>query len=168
MARKIVIVLMVLSLLSVTGCEELSSLTQGTTQSSSANLKIIKALELGSGWEMKQISFRLAPGDEMAILMKLSDEDEVDGYYYLEKGGDIDFIITAKELVYRSPVRSGKDDEKPDSDRFSFVASEAAGDTYTLTFRNPAGDEESSVDATIYLEVIYPVSASLYVPVADK
>ncbi len=75
MARKVVIVLMVLSLLSVTGCDELSSLTQGTTPSSSANLKIIKAVELGSEWEMKQISFRVAAGDEMAILMKLSDEN---------------------------------------------------------------------------------------------
>jgi hypothetical protein len=168
MVGKIVLVLMVLSLLSVTGCDELSSLTQGTTPSSSADLKIIKAVELGEGWEMKQISFKVAAGDEVAILMKLSDEDEVDGYYYLEKGGDIDFIITAKEPVYQSPVRPGKDGEKPDSDRFSFVASEAEGHTYTLTFRNPADDEGSSADATIYLEVIYPVSASLYVPVADK
>ncbi len=168
MTRKVVIVLMVLSLLSATGCDELSSLTQGTTPSSSANLKIIKAVELGEGWEMKQLSFKVAAGDEMAILMKLSDENEVDGYYYLEKGGDIDFIITAKELVYRSPVRPNEDDEKPDSDRFSFVASEADGDTYTLTFRNPADDEESSADASVYLEVIYPVSASLYMPVADK
>ncbi len=168
MAGKIVLVLMVLSLLSVTGCDELSILTQGTTPSSSADLKIIKAVELGEGWEMKQLSFKVAAGDEMAILMKLSDENEVDGYYYLEKGGDIDFIITAKELVYRSPVRPNEDDEKPDSDRFSFVASEADGDTYTLTFRNPADDEESSADASVYLEVIYPVSASLYMPVADK
>ncbi|MEE8318283.1 MAG: hypothetical protein V3R36_01455 [Dehalococcoidales bacterium] len=168
MAGKIVLVLMVLSLLSVTGCDELSSLTQGTTPSSSADLKIIKAVELGEGWEMKQLSFKVAAGDEMAILMKLSDENEVDGYYYLEKGGDIDFIITAKELVYRSPVRPNEDDEKPDSDRFSFVASETDGDTYTLTFRNPADDEESSADASVYLEVIYPVSASLYMPVADK
>ena len=168
MAGKIVLVLMVLSLLSVTGCDELSSLTQSTTPSSSADLKIIKAVELGEGWEMKQLSFKVAAGDEMAILMKLSDENEVDGYYYLEKGGDIDFIITAKELVYRSPVRPNEDDEKPDSDRFSFVASEADGDTYTLTFRNPADDEESPADASVYLEVIYPVSASLYIPVADK
>ncbi|MEE8420070.1 MAG: hypothetical protein V3R92_01275, partial [Dehalococcoidales bacterium] len=143
-------------------------LSQGTTPSSSADLKIIKAVELGEGWEMKQLSFKVAAGDEMAILMKLSDENEVDGYYYLERGGDIDFIITAKELVYRSPVRPNEDDEKPDSDRFSFVASEADGDTYTLTFRNPADDEESSADASVYLEVIYPVSASLYMPVADK
>ena len=168
MARKIVIALMVLALLSTTGCDELSSLTQGTTQPSSANLKILKAVELGSEWEMKQMSLRVAAGGEVAILMKLSEGNEVDGYYYLEKGSDIDFIITAKELVYRSPVRPNEDDEKPDSDRFSFVASEADGDTYTLTFRNPADDEESSADASVYLEVIYPVSASLYMPVADK
>ena len=168
MARKIVIALMVLALLSTTGCDELSSLTQGTTQPSSANLKILKAVELGSEWEMKQMSLRVAAGGEVAILMKLSEGNEVDGYYYLEKGDDIDLLITGKKLLYRSPVPTGGDSGRPGSDRFSFTASETEGDTYTLTFRNTADDEDQSASATIYLEVIYPVSASLYIPVEDK
>lgn len=167
MARKIVIGLVVLVLFSVTGCEELSGLTQDMPQSSSADLKIEKAVELGSDWKMKQMSFRVAAGDETAILMKLSPGEEVDGYFYLEQGGDVRLSITGKQTVYRSPLPAG-DADNPASDRFSFVASEAEGDTYTLTFRNPAEDKDNSAGATVYLEVIYPVSASLYVPVEQE
>ncbi len=168
MARKIVIALLVLALFSVAGCEELSGLTQDIPQSSSADLKIEKAVELGSAWKMKQMRFRVAAGDETAILMKLSPGEEVDGYFYLEKGEDIRLSITGKQTVYRSPLPAGGDADNPASDRFSFIATEAEGDTYTLTFRNPAEEGDGPAGATVYLEVIYPVSASLYVPVEPE
>jgi len=106
---------------------------------------------------MKEIKFDIGAEEEVAILLKLSDGDKVDGYFYLEKGGEIDFRITGKTLLYQSAVQ----------DRFSFTASQSEGDTYTLSFRNPATDDEQR-ELTVFLEVIYPVSGSIYVPVEGK
>ena len=159
MMKIIVIAILILSLVAIPGCEEISRLTQEPTSTSSpTNLKILKAVELGSEWEMKQMRFEVGAGDEVAILLKLSDGDKVDGYFYLEKGEDIDFRITGKSLLYQSGVQ----------DRFSFVANQAQGDTYTLTFHNPADDDEQPAKITIFLEVIYPVDGSVYIPVEDK
>jgi len=159
MMKRIIIAIMILSLLFILGCEEISRLTQGTTEPSSpTNLKIIKAVELGSAWEMKQIKFDVGAGDEVAILLKLSDGDKMDGYFYLEKGEDIDFRITGKTLLFRSEVQN----------RFSFVANQDQGDTYTLTFHNTADDDDRQATITVFLEVIYPVGSSVYVPVEGE
>jgi hypothetical protein len=159
MRKKIIIAIMILSLIPILGCEEISRLTQDTTQESTPpNLKILKAVELGSEWEMKQILFDVGAGDEVAILLKLSDGDEVDGYFYLEEGDAIDFRITGKTLLFESEIQ----------DRFSFTASQDQGDTYTLTFRNTADDDDQKEKITVFLEVIYPVGGSVYVPVVGE
>ncbi len=159
MIKRIIIVILLLLLLLLLGCEEISSLTQDMSQtSSSTNLKIVKAVELGSEWEMKQMSFGVGAGDEVAILLKLSDGDKVDGYFYLEKGDEIDFRITGKTLLYKSLVQ----------DRFSFVASQAQGDTYNLAFRSAADEDDQQAKVTVFLEVIYPIDGSIYVPVEDE
>jgi len=164
MMKRIVIAIMLLSLVSILGCEEISRLTQGGTQTSSPpSLKILKAVELGSEWNMKQILFEVGAEDEVLILLKLSEEDKVDGYFYLEKGDDIGFQITGKTLLYKSAIRDGVS-----SDRFSLVATQAEGDTYTLAFRNTADDDGRQTTVTVFLEVIYPVSGSIYVPVESK
>ncbi len=157
--RKIIITaIMILSLLPILGCEEISRLTQQPTQgTTSSNLKILKAVELGEAWEMKQIVFDVGADDEVAILLKLSDENEVDGYFYLEKGDEVDFRITGKTLIFTSEVQ----------DRFSFTANQDQGDTYTLAFRNTADDDQKE-KITVFLEVIYPRSGSVYVPVDGK
>ncbi|HEY82489.1 MAG TPA: emp24/gp25L/p24 family protein [Dehalococcoidia bacterium] len=159
MRKKIIIAIVLLSLMLATlGCEELSRLTQETAQKSApSNLQILKAVELGAKWEMKQLRFDIGAGDEVAILLKLAQGDKVDGYFYLEKGESIDFRITGKSLLFSSEAQ----------DRFSFVAEQTQGDTYTLTFRNTeAGDQPAKV--TVFLEVIYPVGGSLYVPVEEE
>lgn len=161
MIKRIITVVMLLSLLSVLGCEEISRFTgEGTQSSPSSDLKIVKVVELGSDWKMKQVSFKVGAGDEVLILLKLSDGDKVDGYFYLEKGPDVDFNITGKTLIYRSPVGSDVS-----SDRFSFIAEQTQGDTYTLTFHNTADADDRQAAITVFLEVIYPVSGSIYVPV---
>jgi len=158
MRKRIIIAIVILSLIPILGCEEISRLTQEPTETSSpTNLKILKAVELGSEWEMKQIIFDVGAGDEVAILLKLSDGDEVDGYFYLEKGEVIDFRITGKTLLFESEVQ----------DRFSFIASQDQGDTYTLAFRNTADDDQKE-KITVFLEVIYPVGGSVYVPVVGE
>lgn len=157
MRKRIIIAIMILSLIPILGCEEISRLTKEPTETSSpTNLKILKAVELGSEWEMKQITFDVGADGEVAILLKLSDGDEVDGYFYLEKGDEIDFRITGKTLLFKSEVQ----------DRFSFIANQDQGDTYTLAFRNTADDPKEK--ATVFLEVIYPVSGSVYVPVEGE
>ena len=159
MIKRIIIAIMILSLVSILGCEEISRLTQEQTQkSSSTNLKILKAVELGSEWEMKQMRFDVGAGDEVAILLKLSDGDKVDGYFYLEKGDSLDFRITGKTLIDKSEVQ----------DRFSFVANQDQGDTYTLTFHNTADDDDQQATVTVFLEVIYPITGSVYIPVEGE
>jgi hypothetical protein len=54
------------------------------------------------------------------------------------------------------------------SDRFSFVADRAEGTTYTLTFDNKNGSAANTAKATVFLEVIYPVTGSIFVPVGTK
>ena len=157
MRKRIIIAIMILSLIPILGCEEISRLTKEPTETSSpTNLKILKAVELGSEWEMKQIIFDVGADGEVAILLKLSDGDEVDGYFYLEKGDAIDFRITGKTLLFKSEVQ----------DRFSFTANQDQGDTYTLAFRNTADDPKEKI--TVFLEVIYPVGGSVYVPVEGE
>ncbi|MFC1916465.1 hypothetical protein ACFLW4_07280 [Chloroflexota bacterium] len=159
MIKRIIIAIMLLPLVSILGCEEITRLTQEPIQMSTPpKLKILKSVELGSEWEMKQISFGIGADDEVAILLKLSEGDKVDGYFYLEKGDSIEFSITGKTLVDKSEVQ----------DRFSFVASQAQGDTYTLTFHNPADDDDQPAMVAVFLEVIYPVDGSIYVPVEGK
>ena len=159
MMKRIVIAILILSLVAIPGCEEISRLTQEPTSTPSPpNLKILKSVELSSEWEMKQIIFDVGAEDEVAILLKLSDGDKVDGFFYLEKGEDIDFRITGKGLLYQSAVQ----------DRFSFTASQAQGDTYTLTFHNPADDDDKPAKVAIFLEVIYPIDGSVYVPVEGE
>lgn len=159
MIKRIIITIMILSLVSILGCEEISRLTQEQTQTSSpTNLKILESVELGSKWNMKQMRFEVGAEDEVLILLKLSDGDEVDGYFYLEKGDNIDFRITGKTLLYKSEAQ----------DRFSFAANQAQGDTYTLSFHNTADDDDRQTTVTVFLEVIYPIDGSIFVPVEGE
>ena len=158
MLKKVIIAVILFTLLiPFSGCEEISDLTQGvSTSTSQANLKIVKSVELGSAWQMKQISFRVGAGQKVEILLKLADGDKADGFFYLERGDTVDFRITGKSQLYRST----------EGDRFSFSASQAQGDTYTLLFRNTA-DEDEGQSITVLLEVIYPLRGEIYVPVED-
>jgi hypothetical protein len=156
--KAIIAILLPALLLPLLGCKEISELTQGvSTSSSQASLKIEKSVELGSAWKMKQISFKVAAGQEVHILLKLSDGDKVDGFFYLEKGDTIDFSITGKTQLYRSAA----------ANRFSYTASQAQGDTYTLLFGNTAGKDDSQKSTTVFLEVLYPLKGEIYVPVED-
>jgi hypothetical protein len=155
--RKVIIAVIFITLLfPLIGCDEITDLTQGAT-SSGSELKIVKSVELGETWEMKQISFEVGAGQEVAVLLKLSDGDKADGFFYLEKGDTVDFRITGKAQLYRSD----------EGDRFSFTASQAQGDTYTLLFHNTIDEEESRKSITVFLEVIYPLEGEIYVPVQD-
>ena len=146
----------------ICGCSQISELTQG---SSSKSPDIVRGAELGGEWRMDQLIVNLEADDESLILLRLDYGDKVDGYFYVEKGNDINFQITGNSLIYEANTED-KDSSKVDSDRFSFRASQEQGNTYTLTFRNPA--ESGQTKATIFLEVIYPAGGSLFMPIEKK
>ena len=165
MIKRILTAVLLSSLILLLGCAELEELTQGLNTSSPAGPKIIRSAELGAKWQMNQMQMELEAGNELSILLKLTDEDKVDGYFYLEKGDDVDFQITGDSLIYEPKDRSIDDSLGITSDRFSFVADQTQGTTYTLTFRNTVDDEQMKVN--IFLEVIYPINGSFFIPIAE-
>ena len=150
---------MVLSLVSLLGCSGITG-----TRSSLPSLKIIKKAEIGSGWQMYQLEINAPADSELPILLKLADGDKVDGYYYLEEGNNLDFQIAGNSLIYKAEGQATGGSGKTASSRFSFVASDAQGKSYTLTLSNGAKRDK----VTVFLEVIYPVSGSIFFPLETK
>jgi len=155
MIKGVLTVIMALSLIFTLGCSGITSLRDS---SSPGSPEIVRQAQIGSDWQMNQMRIGLKAGEELSILLKLTDGDKADGYFYLEKGDGVAFDITGDYLLYVSKPQDASTDAT--SDRFSFVASHAQGNTYTLTFGN-SGDAQS----TIFLEIIYPVTGSVYIPV---
>ncbi len=160
MIRTLLVAGIVLSLVSVLGCSEISGLKQS---SSSSVLESVRRAELGKEWQMLQARIQVGPGDESLVLLRLTEGGEVDGYFYLEEGTDIGFQITGNSLIYESIAQDVEDSTDIASDRFSFVANQMQGTTYILTFLNPTDDDE-----VVFVEVIYPINGSLFFPVATE
>lgn len=150
----------ILSLVSILGCSEISDLTGS---SSSEGPDIVREAELGEEWKMDQMRVHVAAADESSVLLKLSPGDKVDGYYYLEKGQDINFQLIGNSLIYESIGGDAESLPETASDRFSFVAQQSQGTIYTFTFSNPTDD-----DGIVFLEVIYPVEGALFFPIGVK
>ncbi len=166
MIKKIVLSGLLLTVIFILGCTGISDLTKDLTESSSTTgLKILRAATLESKWAMKQMEIEVGADEEMEVLLKLADQDEVDGYFYLESGSITDFQITGKLLIYSAQAQGMTEPEGISSARFSFVASQAQGTTYTLTFSNAGDDSNTRTKQTIFLEVIYPINGSLFIPV---
>lgn len=160
MIKAISMAVIVLSLVFVLGCAEISELIE---PSSSTGPDIVRRAELGEEWQMDQMRVHVGAGDESSVLLKLSGGDEVDGYFYLEKGQGIDFQLIGDSLIYESGVSDTEDSSRITSGRFSFVVEQAQGTTYTLSFHNP-----TDYDEVVFLEVIYPTTGTLFFPLGKK
>jgi hypothetical protein len=161
MFRKIVCLLLAISLLSAAGCSLASKATE-TSATTPASVKTVREAKISKTWIVKQLEIDL--NTEVPIVLKLKDGDKVDGYFYLEKGANIGFNISGSSLIYTS--KPDTDTTRVASDRFSFTATQDQGIAYTLTFSANPGAK--SGDTTVYLELIYPATGTLLVPIGTK
>lgn len=159
MIKRLIAIATLLTLVLPTGC---SVISQATSTSAQTAPEIVRKAEIGSEWAMNQMQLDIGAGQELPVLLRLEDGDEVDGYFYLEKGDGVEFTISGDATIYQSPAGGVA------SDRFFFVATRAQGTTYTLSFRNTGDDDDSKKKVTIFLEIIYPVSGSVFIPVEIK
>jgi hypothetical protein len=158
MLKKVIIgALLVIVLLAAFGCP--SARTE--TATSPANVKTIRETKISPDWAMKQLEITLE--GETKIWMTLSTGDEVDGYFYLIDGDNISFSISGTSLIYESKAADTGENSVA-SDRFSFTVSQAQGLTYTIKFE-PTGEETS---ATVFIELIYPATGEILMPIGTQ
>lgn len=159
MFKKIFCVILGLSLIGVAGCSLASKASQTTSTTASASVEKVRETTISNTWAMKQLQINLTK--ELSIELKLKDGDRVDGYFYVIKGDITSFNIYGNTLIYTSTV-TDTETKRITSDRISFYASAAQGVSYTLTFNTAASA------TTIFLELIYPSTDSLYLPYGTK
>jgi hypothetical protein len=112
---------------------------------------------------MYQLRIELGKEEELPILLKLADGDKVDGYFYVEKGSALDVLIAGKSQIYKF---SAPPKAEQVSDRFSFTATQAQGNMYILTLSSTASGDKDRV--TTFLELVYPASGSIFIPLELK
>src|SRR3972149_7055239 len=133
--------------------------------SSPAAIKTVREAKIQDKWTVRQLSVNI--NTQLTVVLTLAGGDKVDGYFYVEKGEGINFNITGASPIYQSsPVGAAK--TRVTSDRFSFTASQAQGSAYSLTFSASGAEGQETGGAAFFLEIIYPASGLLYVPIGTK
>jgi hypothetical protein len=122
--------------------------------------EIVREAVLGSKWQLYQLRITLDAGSEFDVLLTLAEGDKVDGYFYPDKGSGAVFQIKANNTVVYGSQPAGATSTGSASDRYSFTASQTQGNTYILNLRNAISDSK----VTVFLEVIYPTTGSIYIP----
>jgi hypothetical protein len=162
MFRKILCLLLAISLVSVTGCS-LVSKAQETNTATPASVRTVREAKIGKTLLVKQLEIDLKA--EVSIILELKDGDKVKGFFYLLKGDNVVLNISGLSPIYTFKTT---DSESPriTSDEYAFTASQAQGIFYKLTLSANPGTKNS--ETTIFLEIIYPVTGSLSVPIGTK
>ncbi|MDD5338220.1 MAG: hypothetical protein PHG35_02245 [Dehalococcoidales bacterium] len=152
MCKKAAIAVLLFAMVfSIFGCTSGNSDTATTTKP--ASIEYIRESKLANIWQMKQIQLNFT--NETSITIELAAGDKVDGYFYVVGGGTISFTISGLTQIYASSNGTT-------SDRFSFTASQEQGIDYKLKFTVGSGD------TSVFLEIIYPVTGSVLVPIGTK
>jgi hypothetical protein len=146
--KVLVVAVLVLLLVGVFGC------TGGADRP--ASVKSIREAPVGLQWKMKQVEINFT--HETSMTLELAAGDKVDGYFYLLDGAGVSFAVSGITDIYAS--KSGTT-----SDRFSFTASQGQGLDYKLKFNVAGGDNP---EATVFLEIIYPITGEVLVPFGTK
>lgn len=162
MLKKAMGILVILSLIGIIGCS--SGPKSTTTTAAPASVKTVREAQIASAWTMKQLEINTK--SDLSLTLKLAAGDKVDGYFYLEKGSNVSFQIAGNSQIYESQPVGTKSDIIT-SDRFSFTASQAQGIAYFLTL-NPGSDTRETNEVTVFLELIYPATGALSVPIGTK
>lgn len=158
MSRKVVVILSILALALTAGCT--NKTISNVPPSPTANLSMLRKANLASKWQMNQIQVDVDPAGDLPLLVKVNQGDKVDGYFYILNGDSVAFSISGNSSFYQStPDASGK----ISSDRFSFTGTTDQGNTYSLDFKNTSGQKVS-----VFLELIFPATGSVFIPIAIK
>jgi len=159
--KRIISIIMIAVLLVIPGCTEISGLLDTSTMTTPGP-DIIRRAEIGTDLQMDQVRVAIAANDESAVLLRLNNGDSVDGYFYLEKGEDIEVHIEAESRIYEFSSLAPGETAGITSDRFFFIAKQGQAAVYTFTFSNPTDTEE-----IVFLEILYPRHGSLFFPVTE-
>jgi len=162
MIKRIGIILSLLIIITVAGC---SSSSGNVTPIPAANINQIRQAQVAKVWTVRQVEINLE--STTSILLKLTTGDSVDGYFYLEKGNDIDFQISGESQIYKSTSATAGS-ANITSDRFSFKASDDQGIAYTLKFSPVKTTDAKKVNPVIFLELIYPATGEIFTPMDTK
>jgi hypothetical protein len=164
MSKKIFCIIVVLSLLGASGCELASKATESVT-TAPASVRIVREAEIAKVWKVRQMEIDLET--DVPIVLTLNDGETVEGYYYIVKGDNVGFRIAGVSSIYISQPPDAET-KNITSDRFSFTASQGQGLAYTMTFSPGTDSKGNPQPTTVFLEIIYPVEASLFVPIGTK
>lgn len=163
MIKRIVIVLsLIIMVAAAAGCSHSAG---NVTQTPQANITQVRQAQVAQIWTVRQLEINL--DNTTSILLKLAAGDAVDGYYYLEKGDDLDFQISGQSQIYKSTAATAGS-ANITSDRFSFKATGDQGIAYTLSFSPVKATESRSVTPVIFLELIYPATGEIFTPLDTK
>jgi hypothetical protein len=162
MLKRILCLIIALSLVGAAGCSLVSKATE-TTTTTPATVRTVRDAKIGKTLLVKHLEIDLEK--EVTIVLTLKDGDKVEGFFYLLKGDNVGVTISGNSPIY---TFKSTDTESPHitSDKYSFTASQAQGIAYTLTLSANPGAKNS--ETAVFLEVIYPVTGSLYVPIGTK
>lgn len=149
----------ILTVILLAGC------TSTAKSATTGKYEILRSEVLGGKWQMYQFRIHLESGAAFDIdLLNLVANDKVDGYFYPERGSGASLEIKAGAATIYKADPAGMPAGSTLSDRFSFTANQPVGTAYVLDFRN-AGSEKT---VTIFVELVYPTTASIRGPLDVK